>query len=275
MELVEHVSALTGAGFVREVRGGHQSRVFEARGGDLARPLAVKVLDAEVSDRAEVEARTAVVADLAARDRVVCGPRALEGRLVTPLDLDAGPVLVTASEWAEGAPLDPADPGDAALLGRTLATLHVSMRAVDASGLRPVAALRVVPVDPALGDQLLHGDVNHGNLRSAAGSVRVFDLDDCGRGPALFDVANAVYMARFAAAVGRAGGTFEEPFLAGYAAATGTTLDHQLLEHLVDVRVRALVTWLDDPATAPIGIRRADPAWHNVLRRVAAGHLRR
>lgn len=273
MDLAEHVAALTGAGHVTEVDGGHQSRVFAARGGALPGPLAVKVLDADLVDRAGVGARTAVVERLAAVEPLVCGPRRLGGRLVTELALEPGPVLVTASQWVDGRPLDPGDDGDAALMGRTLATLHASMRRVDASHLPPVAALRAVPVDPALGDQLLHGDVNHGNLRRTDGSVRVFDLDDCGRGPALFDVADAVYMARFAAVVDASGGTgFERPFVAAYAEASGTAVDHDVLEHLVDVRVAALATWLDDLTTAPIGIRTADPGWHAVLRRFTRLH---
>ena len=273
MDLAEHVAALAGAGHVREVPGGHQSRVFAVRGGDLATPLAVKVVDAALVDRAEVGARTAVVAQLAALEPLVCGPRRLDGRLVTELDLAPGPVLVTASEWAEGRPLDPGDDRDGALMGRTLAALHAAMRRVDASHLPPVAALRAVPVDPALGDQLLHGDVNHGNLRSGIAGVRVFDLDGCGRGPALFDVADAVYMARFSAAVDASGATgFERPFVAAYAEATGAAVDPDVLEHLVDVRVAALATWLDDLTTAPIGIRTADAEWHAILRRFVHHH---
>jgi Ser/Thr protein kinase RdoA (MazF antagonist) len=193
---------------------------------------------------------------------------------VTPLDRDDGRVLITATAWADGRPLDPGDAGDSDLMGRTLAAVHASMREIDAAAVGPVAALRAVPVDPALGDQLLHGDVNHGNLRVDGDVVRLFDLDDCGRGPALFDVANAVYMARFSAAVGsEAGASFEVPFVTAYADASGAAIDRDVLEHLVDVRVRALLVWLDDLDQAPIGIRTAEPTWHAVLRRFAEDHL--
>lgn len=269
MDLSEHLLALTGAAQVDEVVGGHQSRVFAARDGALTAPLAVKVMDADLVDRAEVAARTAVVEQLAGIEPMVCRPRRLDGRLVNALD----GALVIASEWVDGRPLDPADPDDSDLLGRTLAALHASMRLVDATPLPPVAALRVVPLAPALDDQLLHGDVNHGNLRLGPDGVRVFDLDDCGRGPALFDVADAVYMARFSAAVDGSGdGSFEEPFVAGYVAGTGRPVDADLLEHLVTVRIAALAAWLDDLPSAPVGIRTATPAWHEVLHRFVREH---
>lgn len=269
MDLAEHVIAVTGADHVEEVGGGHQSRVFRARGGALAAPLAVKVRDADLVELAATQARTAIVEELAGVEPMVCAPHRLAGQLVTEVDT----LVITAVAWVDGRPLDPADPADSTLMGRTLASLHASMRTVDAVSLPPVAALRAVPVDHSLGDQLLHGDVNHGNLRVGADGVRVFDLDDCGRGPALFDVADAVYMARFSAAVdGPGDGSFEAPFVAGYAEGTGGPVDHDLLEHLVEVRIAALRTWLAQPTTAPIGIRTASPEWQEVLHRFVREH---
>lgn len=275
MDLVDALHDLMGAGALDEVAEGRQSRVFRWTGGPAAGDLALKAIDAGTVPRAEQEARLAVVEQLAALDPRVCAPRRLDSRLITALDLPRGTVLVTAYEWADGRPLDPGDADDSARLGRTLAGLHTSMRRVDASGLPPVAALRAVPSDLGPDDQLLHGDAGHGNVRVGADGVRLFDLDDCGRGPALFDVANAVYMARFGAWADGAPTAFEEAFLAGYAEAAGAPVDRALLEQMVDVRVAALRVWLDDLAAAPVGIRRADPAWHATLRRFTREHRRR
>lgn len=274
MDLAARLASLVGARAVTEVGGGHQARVFEAT-GDGGR-VAVKAVAAALVDRTEHEARIEVVARLAAVDPRVCAPRPIAGRLVTEVGMGADTVLVTVSDWAEGRALDAGDARDGERMGRSLATLHASMRAIDATALPPIAALRAAPADLGLGDQLLHGDYGHGNLRLDGDVVRVFDLDDCGRGPALFDVANAIHMARFAA--DQTGprphaDTFERSLLAGYAAGTGVTLDHEVVRRLVELRLRALLVWLDDLDRAPIGIRTASPAWHAVLRRYAEAHL--
>lgn len=275
MDLARHLLALTGAGALDEQGGGHQGRVVAATGGTLDRRLAVKAVAADGVDRAEHEARVEVVRALAATEPVVCTPVPLAGRLVTELATDDGPVLVTAYEWAEGRPLDPGHRSDAAAMGRTLARLHRSMATVDAAHLPPVPALRAVPGDALslnadLDDQLLHGDANLGNLRIDGTTVRVFDLDDCGRGPALFDVADALYMARFASehdpAAAGSHAVFEAGLLEGYAAGSGTTVDRDVVAALLDLRLRAVLVWLDDLDRAPVGIRTASPAWHAVLR---------
>ncbi|MBA2497152.1 MAG: phosphotransferase [Acidimicrobiia bacterium] len=76
-----------------------------------------------------------------------------------------------------------------------------------------VAGLDAVQPDREGPTQLLHGDFNAGNLRSAG----------------------------------------------------GVSLEPDELRGLIDVRVTALQSWLDDLATAPIGIRRASPSWHETL----------
>jgi hypothetical protein len=41
---------------------------------------------------------------------------------------------------------------------------------------------------------------------------------------------------------------------------------------MIEVRVDALRSWLDDPSTAPIGIRTSSPEWRDVLRSFVAAH---
>lgn len=135
-----------------------------------------------------------------------------------------------------------------------------------------VAALRAVPdaeMPTAADRQLLHGDFGASNLRQTDGVIRIFDLDDCGYGPPAFDVANALYMVLFDSAThGTADiyGTFRPSFLDGYASTPGTGLAEESLDHFIDLRVRALGSWLHDLDSAPIGIRTASPAWRATLR---------
>lgn len=280
MDLARRLAELVGAARVHEVPGGHQSRVFEAvRRADGER-MVVKVLDGSRVHRATVETRVQVVVELAELDEHVCRPLAVDGRLVTAIDGDGADVgLVTCYEYAPGAPPVAADPGDARLMGRTLALLHASMRRIGAKDLPLVAALRAAPLPGAGPVQLLHGDFNAGNLCHLDGEVRVFDFDDCGYGPPVFDVANALYMVLFDEMTDVATTdyrSFGDAFVSGYSEVSGGILGRDEVNACIDLRVAALGAWLDDLETAPVGIRAATPAWHASLRSfVATYHARR
>ena len=68
---------------------------------------------------------------------------------------------------------------------------------------------------------------------------------------------------------------FEEAFLRGYRTTSDELLDLATVDRFVDLRVDALSRWLDDPFTAPIGIRTATPEWHATLRAFVSGYIPR
>lgn len=268
MDLDRRLAKLVDTASVREILGGHQSQVFEvARSGQR---LVVKVRDACTLDSAAFQTRVETVAELAMIDPRVCGPVPLDGRLVTTLDGDNGWVgLVTCYEYADGQALHVASPADATLLGNALARLHQSMRRLERKALPLVAALDRVEPEWNGPTQLLHGDFNTKNLLRVGGGVRIFDFDDCGYGPPAFDVANALYMVLFDVLTGREPpdeGSFSRAFLAGYRSASVDALDPEDVSGFIDLRVAALQAWLDEPATAPFGIRNSPPSWHTTLR---------
>jgi Ser/Thr protein kinase RdoA (MazF antagonist) len=276
VELVWRIAALTGATSVRALGGGHQSRVFAVDRPDG--PLVAKVRRADDVDRVDLDARLHVVARLAEVDPWVCGPLPLDGALVTSLDADGAVQLVTWCELVEGRPPDPALPTDGALMGSVLARLHATMATVDASALPLVTAIRTVRPAWDGPTQLLHGDFSAANLRVTDGWCRIFDLDDCGLGPPAFDVANSLLMVQFDDMTGGAPNmypAFEEAFVGGYQLAADSPLDLDEVHSFIDLRVDALERWLDDPTTAPIGIRRSPPEWHATLRRFVSDHRSR
>lgn len=147
-------------------------------------------------------------------------------------------------------------------------------RAAGRKALPLVAALDTVQPEWNGPTQLLHGDFNAGNLRSVGGVARIFDFDDCGYGPPAFDVANALYMVLFDDLTGSQPSvyrSFNEAFLSGYCSVSVDALDADDVSGFIDLRVAALQSWLDEPATAPIGIRNSPPSWHTTLR----GFIRR
>lgn len=278
MDLQRRLTELLDGVRLRELFGGHQSRVFETTGEWGDGRIVVKVIDAALVDRDTHAARVELVAALSATDPHVCRPLPIDGRLVTVIDLDGDRRgLVTCSEHAGGRPVDVGRPDDARLMGETLAALHRSLRSIGQTDLPPVAALRVVGIGGGP-RQLLHGDFSASNLREQDGMLRVFDFDDCGYGPAAFDVADALYMVRFDDMMGSASVSyraFEGPFLAGYEAISGDACDEDELAHLIRRRVAALDAWLDDPPSAPAGIRTASPEWHRTLRTFVTEHRAR
>ncbi len=268
MTLARDLSDRLGSSAVLEFGAGHQSRVFDVTGPGSERCVA-KVLDAAMVRADVVVERVEAVAELARLDPQVCGPILVDGELVMAFESGGRAYLVTRYEYAAGTALDPTSADDARLMGAGLAQLHASLRGVRRRALPIVAALGATDVVDDGSFQLLHGDFNHDNLRRAGGVLRVFDFDDCGYGPVAFDVANALYMVLFASMTTdlRVGyRSFEEAFLAGYGPLDGLGVDPRAVGHFIDVRVRALRVWLDDLGSAPIGIRTAGPAWHEVLR---------
>jgi Ser/Thr protein kinase RdoA (MazF antagonist) len=277
MDLTHQLAGALDLRDVHELSGGHQSRVFRVIGGDGVDSV-VKVLDASMVDRAELDARLVVTAALADLDPRVCRPLRIGGRHVTELTCaDGQECYVVRVEFAAGLAPDPADATDATRMGTTLSTLHVSMSQLGPTPLPLVAALRTVSpgVPPTGAHQLLHGDFNASNLRESAGTVRIFDFDDCGYGPPAFDVANALYMVLFDAFTnGRMTSyrEFRRSFVAAYVGSSGSFLEEELLDGFIDLRVRALEAWLDDLDNAPIGIRTASPSWHATLRSFVTEH---
>jgi Ser/Thr protein kinase RdoA (MazF antagonist) len=278
MDLAERLVRVLAAGEAEELGGGHQSRVFRvvSRTGAVA---VAKVLDASSVDRGELDARLDVMAALADLDARVCRPLLIDRRQFTEVTVAGGHVCyVVCFEFADGVALDPTKEADAQRMGTTLWQLHASMSKLAPTSLPLVAALRTVPADDVASAgprQLLHGDFNASNLRDVGGVVRIFDLEDSGYGPPVFDVANALYMVRFDAFV--LGDleiyeTFRRSFLSGYCGESGSSLPDETLDRFIDLRVESLRGWLDDLHSAPIGIRSASPAWHETLRSFIATH---
>ncbi|MGD9997661.1 MAG: phosphotransferase [Ilumatobacteraceae bacterium] len=275
MDVASRVRDLLGAAEVRRLHEGHQSQAFEVSLPDGRRVVA-KVLDAAAVDVALVTARVRAVAEVALIDDRVCSPVPIDGRVVTRIQDDSGvELLVLCSEFADGVPFDVTRSEDAELMGVTLAGLHRSLAQLGAHDLPMVAALQAVghASDDEL--QLLHGDFNAANLRRRGSEVRVFDFEECGLGPRAFDVANALYMVLFDSFVdgeGQRYRAFEHPFLKGYRTEATSGVDGEVVRTLIDLRVRALAAWLDDLASAPVGIRHATPEWHQTLRGFVRDH---
>lgn len=179
-------------------------------------------------------------------------------------------------EFASGTAPDPARAADSARMGAALARLHLSMSQLPKTTLPPVSALRTVGADnvaAAGAHQLLHGDFNASNLRESDGAIRIFDLDDCGNGPPVFDIANALYMVLFDASTDgtmKTYETFRRSFLEGYAGTGGQSFPQKSLDRFIDLRVQALGAWLDDLANAPLGVRASSAAWQATLRSFVA-----
>lgn len=271
MELAARVAVALDVDQVDELSGGHQSRVFRITGRD-GRVAVAKVLDASMVNRRELDLRLDVTAALADLDPRVCRPLEVgDGRVVELSFVGGVEYYVTCFEFALGSAPDPANPADATGMGVELAQLHVSMSQLPKTLLPIVSALRNVPANKlpaAAGHHLLHGDFSASNLRQTSGIFRIFDLDDCGYGPPAFDIANALYMVLFDSATNGPAetyGTFRQSFLDGYTS-SGLSLSEASLERFIDLRVRALSSWLSDLESAPIGIRTAAPAWRATLR---------
>lgn len=278
MDLADRLVAAFVVDGLEELAGGRQSRVFRVIGGGVG-PAVIKVLDASLTDRVELDTRLDVAVALADLDPRVCRPLMVGGQRVVELNTDdGGQHFAVCFEFARGAEPDPASAADGARMGAVLSDLHASMRQLRAFSLPVVRALRAMEPDGATTagtHQLLHGDFNVSNLRQEDDIVRIFDLDDCGYGPPAFDVANALYMVCFDTVVQGTEEiylTFRQSFVDGYVGASGRPVSGETLDRFIDLRVSALGSWLDDLDSAPIGIRTSSPAWLETLRSFVTGY---
>ena len=249
-----------------ELHAGHQSRVFRATQNGEA--VVVKLTDGRLVDESFTE-RVEITASLAEMNPSVVGPLSIGSNAVTQF----GPWLVVAYPLVVGNAPEVANERDVNQMASTLATLHDSFARIDPTGLPPVAALRDV-VAPTSEDgfgrpQLLHGDYSHTNVLRVNGQMRIFDFDDCGYGPVEFEIGNTLYMVLFGTTMTNNPQRYERFrswFVDAYRSASGLAVNDTALETAIGLRVEALGRWVDDPRSAPIGIRTASPQWRDKLR---------
>lgn len=247
----------------RELHAGKQSRVFVATLD--GRKVAVKLTHGRLADRTVLVERMLMAEALAREMDAVVAPVRIDGELVHAV----GGWLAAATPFVDGRQADVAVAADAQLMGGTLAGLHRGLAWLRPFKLPPVAALEVDHDTDRSRWQLLHGDFSDQNVIVTSAGPRVFDFDDCGYGPAAYDLAQSLYMVLFDAQVNAYSDRYEAfrpPFLLGYADAAGTAVDHAAVDSFIGARIAALGRWLDDLATAPIGIRTSSPEWQKTLR---------
>lgn len=253
-----------------ELHAGKQSRVFTATVD--GRQVALKLTDGRLTDRTLLAERMRVAETLADDIAAAVAPARIHGELV----LSVGDWLVTATPFIDGDQVDITTTPEAHLMGRTLAALHDALARLPVFSVPPVAPLRLNQNDTdRSGWQLLHGDFSDQNIVATSDGLRVFDFDDCGYGPAAYDLANSLYMVLFDAEVsGRSDRyeAFRPAFLEGYADAIGTAPDIGVVDSLIGTRIETLGHWLDDLDNAPIGIRTSSPEWRETLAAFVASH---
>jgi hypothetical protein len=258
-----------------ELHGGHQSRVFAgACGGDR---VVVKLTDGRLVDRA-YRRRVELVSRLAEMDDSVVGPLRTKAGVIVEL----GHWLAVVYPFVAGKTPDVCEEADVRRMATTMASLHRSLQQFDPVDLPAVAALAAAasPTD-ATGfgrQQLLHGDFSPANLLFSDRQVRVFDFDGCGYGPIEFEVGNTLYMVLFDAAMTSETERYERFrawFVDEYRSASGHGVPDELVDRSVALRVQALGRWIDEPESAPIGIRAATPAWRASLRAFVRSQTRR
>ena len=227
----------------------------------------VKLTDGRLVDPF-YDRRVRLTEQLAALDPCVVGPV----RVTADLVLRVGEWRVVAYPFIEGTTPDLATEGDVARMATVLASLHQALATIESCELPLVAAL-VDSERPDGGlfgtDQLLHGDFSSANVRFEADCVKVFDYDDCGYGPIEFEIGNCLYMVLFDATM--AGDharyvRFRRWFVDAYESGAGISLDPVALDAAIGLRKAALGRWIDDPQSAPIGIRSASSEWRARLR---------
>jgi len=259
-----------------ELHGGHQSRVFAAE--HAGQPVAVKLTDRRFVD-ARLQQRLELTVRLAGIDDSIVAPLALDGALATEL----GGWVVVISPLVAGEAPDASSEADVRRMAATLARLHAAFEQVDVGDLAPVAALRGreasgEDLDGFGSWQLLHGDFSRSNLLFDVLRVGVLDFDDCGAGPIEFEVGNTLYMELFDAAMSSNMARFDrfrEWFLDEYRSTSGRSVPDDLVQEAIGLRVAALQRWIDQPETAPIGIRTATPEWRESLRAFVRSHRTR
>lgn len=263
------LSTFLGTDVTSPLHGGYQALVLDAVDESGQRCVA-KLRRLRDADPDILNERMHAVAGLAALDLRVCAPLRRAGAYVTEVLVEGAPMLGTLIDYAHGESLNHAEAADARLMGVELARLHASLDTLQPFNLPLVPALAATGYSPE-GEtlQLLHGDFSDQNLRKLGGTVRIFDLDDCGYGPRAFDVANSLYMVLFDHMTAPGEGAFEQfesEFLGGYVSeSTQGAFSTDAVSDFIDVRVSALQIWLDDRDSAPAGIRDASPEWHRML----------
>jgi Ser/Thr protein kinase RdoA (MazF antagonist) len=267
------LSSFLGSDGLSRLHGGHQSLVYAAVADDGSRCVA-KLREASGIDRGVLSTRMLMVAELAKLDPRVCSPLVRDGSHVLDVDVDGTTHFGTLFELAEGEVPDNASSADARLMGAELAKLHASFDRLPEYEIPLVPALAAVDFQPGNAPlQLIHGDFGSQNLRKTGVSVRIFDLDDSGYGPREFDVATTLYMVLFDAVVNDRISDFrdfEEAFVDVYTTASDEIpFDREALPAFIDLRVNALEMWLEEPHTAPAGIRTATSQWRNTLEQFA------
>lgn len=273
------LSTFLGTEVPSPLHGGHQALVFEAVDESGQRCVA-KLRGMGDADPTILNERMLAVASLARIDSRVCSPLMTDGGYVTEVIVDGEPMLGTLLEHAQGENLNHAEPADAQAMGVELARLHDSLDALPGFDLPLVPALAATRYEAQAETlQLLHGDFSAQNLRRHAGTVSIFDFDDCGYGPREFDVANSLYMVLFDHMTTQGVDVFEQfeaEFLDGYhATSPRAQFEADTVSYFIDLRVRALRVWLDEPESAPAFIRAASPEWHRTLRHFTESYWER
>lgn len=297
--LEKSLSAL-GLRHLRRIVDGWQSLAVYRAVVD-GRPVAVKVVDPDLVDRAALEVRLTALTRLAVDGEWVCGPVPVAGRLVNELTADepapARRLITVAYDYAEGDTPDNNRPEVASGMGRALADLHRVMVGLPAYTLPGLAAFpplsrlekvatdlgveidwlaAALPGDGAGPHQLLHGDFSAKNIRLAPSGWRVFDFDDCGYGPVELDLANSVYFVLFDATLRQdldRYHRFRTGFLGGYRERSDGGPSDDRIDALLTQRVLTLASWLAEPDTAPSGIRTASAEWLATLHHFVQRYL--
>jgi Ser/Thr protein kinase RdoA (MazF antagonist) len=252
---------------IRQVSGGHQSRVFIAQ--TTRGRVVVKLTDERFVDLPRFERGLEMLVDLARQDDHAVGPQLHNGEYLNRLD----GWLAVVYPFVTGVMPNVERDGDVVTMGRTLARLHRSMSRLPTFELPAVAGFEfaqvAMPESPPVQIQLIHGDFAAANLRLQAGRVRVFDFDDCGSGSLEFEVANTLYMVLFDSTINGNPATYERfrrQFVDSYRTESGKPVDDGILDSMIDLRRDALRYWLTNLDDAPIGIKTSSPEWRMTLR---------
>lgn len=258
----------------RELRGGHQSRVWLATShqGRSPHDLVIKIVDGAVDDRDHVIARLRLRDQVARYDHRVVPLVPLAGAMVNRVEH----CFAIASPRIDGRFLDVTNRPDVERMGRALARLHQSLRLVQAE-LPVVRALRTGTPVEGLHDnhQLLHGDFGPTNLLlDGEGRLWILDFDDCGYGPVEFELGNTLFMALFETSPSLNQPSdeyrqFRRWFLGAYRASAELSVSELLVDIGLQARSDALRYWLSHLDEAPIGIKNATETWHRRLRAFA------
>ncbi len=246
-----------------ELHGGHQSRVFAARGS--AGAIVVKLTDGRSIDGA-FDARLDLLRRLAEIDDAVVAPIGLGAETV----VRHGGWMIVAYPELRGVMPDVGRADEVAEMASTLAALHRSLRSLDAAAVPAVTALRHRWPDDLGERQLIHGDFAPANLIRTAGGLRVIDFDDAGHGSGAFEIGNTLYMELFDCWLtgdDRRFRRFRAAFVDAYGNASENIIDDAAIDLAVRHRIAALDRWLDHPSEAPIGVRLAPQGWRDRLRR--------